>query len=649
MKKIQDDPAGVVDQTLVAFAEVHADLVRADPGNRLCLRATPLPGGHVALVSGGGSGHEPLHAGLVGDGMLAAAVLGDIFASPSSDQVAAAVHAADVGGGVLLIVKNYTGDKINFRVAAELAEDDGIPNATVLVADDAALPKTGSGPGRRGTAATLLVEKIAGAAAAEGQALSKVADLGQRVADAARSVGFALTSCTTPMAGRPTFELGPDEIEFGVGIHGERGQRTQPLSSAEDLAAELVDLLLADLELDGPTRLLVFTNGLGATPETELYPLHGQTLAALRARGHTPVRHLVGSYVTSLDMAGASLTLLPLDEELTRLWDAPVRTSALTWGNPSATTSPATSRTTSTVARSPNSDPEGGSSLDPAVFDTPTIAGADVATTNPGRSGTGAVDPSPENSFLADSSINQPSVFDTSETPGPSGLSRAGEGEALIDAAFVTAWMDAAAEELQRATPYLTELDAARGDADHGVNMERGFRAIADRLHAHAPTSSGQALLDAAGVLRKTMGGTTGPLWAVALRRAGKTLGTTHPASPTDLANALLGAGVAISEVGGAQEGDNTMLDALLPAARAMADALAHGQDLPTALTRATDAAQAGAADTADRVATKGRASYLGERAIGQPDPGATSAAIVVAALRTALQNTFTTPPTHPH
>jgi len=331
VKKIMNDPATVVDETLAAFALVHSDLVRSDIAHRLCLRREPLPAGQVALISGGGSGHEPLHAGFVGDGMLAAAVLGDIFAAPSSDQVAAAATATDTGAGVLFIVKNYTGDKLNFRVATELLEDENVDARLVLVADDAAIPRADGGPGRRGTAATVFVEKIAGAAAAEGQKLDEVTELAQQVADAGRSLGFALTSCTTPMAGRPTFELADADVEFGVGIHGERGRTTQPLTTSAELADQVVDLLVEELQVEPGTSLLVFTNGFGATPATELYPFHGDVCAALEAHGFDCVRHLVGSYVTSLDMAGASVSLLPLDDELTRLWDAPVHTPTFTW------------------------------------------------------------------------------------------------------------------------------------------------------------------------------------------------------------------------------------------------------------------------------------------------------------------------------
>ncbi len=331
MKKIIDDPATFVRDSLAAFAEVHSGIVRADLEHRLCLRASPLPAGQVALVSGGGSGHEPLHAGFVGDGMLAAAVLGEIFTSPTPDQVLEAATAVQAGGGVLFIVKNYTGDVMNFGMAAEDAESDGVSVATVTVDEDAALP-VGEGAGRRGTAASVCVEKIAGAAAASGAPLAEVTAIAERVVSESRSIGIALSACTTPAAGHPTFELGDDEVEFGVGIHGERGRRVQPLTSASELAEQLVDLLVLDLGLSAGDTVLAFTNGLGATPSGELYALHGAVLAALRRRGVASTRHLVGSYVTSLDMAGASISLLRLDDELTRWWDAPVSTPALTWG-----------------------------------------------------------------------------------------------------------------------------------------------------------------------------------------------------------------------------------------------------------------------------------------------------------------------------
>lgn len=332
MKKLINAPADVVPQALAGFAAAHPDIVTADLAERVCRRRDPLPRGQVALVSGGGSGHEPLHAGFVGPGMLSAAVLGDVFASPTADQVLAAIRAVDAGAGVVLIVKNYTGDVINFRLAAELADDDGIEVRVVIVDDDVAVGERGGRPGRRGTAATVFVEKIVGARAEEGAGLGELAELATRVVDRSRTLGLALTSCVTPMAGRPTFDLGPEEIEFGVGIHGEAGVRRQPHAPAADLAEQLVEAVVSDLRPDAGAELVVLTNGFGGTPSSELYLLHGEVLEVLRGRGLDPVRSLVGSYVTSLDMAGASVSVLALDPELTRLWDAPVRTAALTRG-----------------------------------------------------------------------------------------------------------------------------------------------------------------------------------------------------------------------------------------------------------------------------------------------------------------------------
>lgn len=332
MKKVMDDPSQVVSDTLQAFAEVHAAMVMADLANKLCLSTVRPERGQVAIISGGGSGHEPLHAGFVGEGMLTGAVLGDIFASPTADQILEAARACDVGGGVLFIVKNYTGDVLNFRLAAELAQDDGIDVATVVVDDDISLPKGSGTPGRRGTAATVFVEKIAGAAAAAGATLIETVKIADRVVANARSLGFALTSCSTPMAGRPTFQLGEDEIEFGVGIHGEQGVRRERLTSASKLAADIVQALLEDLAPPIRSRVLVLTNGLGSTPLSELYPFHGAVVKALREHDLDPMRQLVGNYVTSLDMAGCSVSILRLDNDLTNLWDARVRTPALAWG-----------------------------------------------------------------------------------------------------------------------------------------------------------------------------------------------------------------------------------------------------------------------------------------------------------------------------
>lgn len=332
MKKLVNDPAEVVAESLRGLARAHPEL-RVDLANRVVLRSDAPLHGKVGLISGGGSGHEPLHSGFVGRGMLDAACAGEVFTSPVPDQMLAATVGADGGEGVLYVVKNYTGDVMNFEMAAELAAAEaGIEVATVVVDDDVAVQDSLYTAGRRGVGATLLVEKITGAAAEEGRALAAVAAVAERVNANARTMGLALTSCTVPANGTPTFDLPADEMEIGIGIHGEPGRRRVPLAPARACAEMLVEPVLADLDFTGSDGVLVLVNGMGATPLLELYLMFGEIATILDKAGVPVVRSLVGSYVTSLDMAGCSLTLLRLDDELVRLWDAPVVTPALRWG-----------------------------------------------------------------------------------------------------------------------------------------------------------------------------------------------------------------------------------------------------------------------------------------------------------------------------
>jgi phosphoenolpyruvate---glycerone phosphotransferase subunit DhaK len=331
MKKLLNDPSDVVKESLAGLAAAHGDLLRYDSDAQILVRAD-APTGKVALVSGGGSGHEPLHGGFVGRGMLDAACPGEVFTSPVPDQMLAATKAVDAGKGVVHIVKNYTGDVMNFKLAAEDAADEGIDVESVLIDDDVAVQDSLYTAGRRGVGATVLAEKIAGAAADRGDDLTTVASVARRVNQRSRSFGIALSSCTPPAAGAPIFELPEGQIEVGVGIHGEPGRRREPLSGAGDLAELMLDAVLTDLDAAQGARVLPFVNGLGGTPQIELYLLYGEVDRRLRDAGLEPVRNLVGSYITSLEMAGASLTLLELDDELIDLWDAPVHTPALRWG-----------------------------------------------------------------------------------------------------------------------------------------------------------------------------------------------------------------------------------------------------------------------------------------------------------------------------
>lgn len=331
MKKLIDAVDDVVVDALAGMALAHPESLSVDLEHRLVLRAEPKAEGRVAILSGGGSGHEPLHGGFVGHGMLDAACAGEVFTSPVPDQMAAAISAVDRGAGVLQIVKNYTGDVMNFEMAAELAAaESGTDVRSVVTNDDVAVEDSTFTAGRRGVGGTVLVEKIAGAAAEEGRDLEQVTEIATRVNERARSMGVALTSVTVPANGKPSFELGEDEIEVGIGIHGEPGRHREKLVPAKDVARRLLEPILAELPGEGP--VLLFVNGMGGTPLLELYILAKDAHEVLDEAGVEVSRHLIGNYITSLDMAGASITLLRLDEELTALWDAPVSTPALRRG-----------------------------------------------------------------------------------------------------------------------------------------------------------------------------------------------------------------------------------------------------------------------------------------------------------------------------
>ncbi|QEU76969.1 dihydroxyacetone kinase subunit DhaK [Streptomyces subrutilus] len=333
MKMLINSPQSVVADALRGMAAAHPDL-EVDVEQRVVVRRGAREGGRVGLVSGGGSGHEPLHAGFVGYGMLSAACPGEVFTSPVPDQMVRAARAVDSGRGVLFVVKNYTGDVLNFDMAAELAEEDGIRVERVLVNDDVAVTDSLYTAGRRGTGATLFVEKVAGAAAEAGASLEEVAEVARRVNASSRSFGVALSACSTPAKGSPTFDLPDGELELGVGIHGEPGRERRAMMPAREIAEFAVGAVLEDLAqvapADGPVLALV--NGMGATPLLELYGFHAEVARVLAERGVPVARTLVGNYVTSLDMAGCSVTLCRADEEVLRLWDAPVQTSALRWG-----------------------------------------------------------------------------------------------------------------------------------------------------------------------------------------------------------------------------------------------------------------------------------------------------------------------------
>jgi dihydroxyacetone kinase-like protein len=332
MKKLINDPADVVKEALLGIEAAHPDL-RVDHVNKLILRGDAPRPGKVALVSGGGSGHEPLHGGFVGLGMLDAACAGEVFTSPVPAQMLEATKRVNGGAGVLHIVKNYTGDVMNFEMAAEMAAvETGVDVVAVVTDDDVAVQDSLYTAGRRGVGVTVLLEKIAGAAAEAGAPLGDVADVAKKVNANGRSMGLALTSCTVPAAGKPTFELGEQEMEVGIGIHGEPGRKRLPMAKASEIAALLVEPILNDLPFQRGDAVIAFVNGMGGTPLLELYLMYNEVDRILKGRGVTVARSLVGSYITSLEMAGCSVTLLRVDDQTLRLWDAPVKTPALRWG-----------------------------------------------------------------------------------------------------------------------------------------------------------------------------------------------------------------------------------------------------------------------------------------------------------------------------
>jgi dihydroxyacetone kinase len=522
--------------------------------------------GHVAILSGGGAGHEPAHAGYVGRGMLTGAVAGEVFTSPSVDAVLDAIRAVASPGGVLLIIKNYTGDRLNFGLAAELARAEGVDVATVVVADDVALAAE-AGVGRRGLAGTVFVHKVAGAAAEAGRPLAEVAARAQRAADTVGTMGLALSPCTVPAAGRPGFLLEQDEIEWGLGIHGEPGVERATLVPAKDTVERLLDAIVADRGVAAGARVALLVNGLGATPPMELSIMADAAVRDLGKRGITVARVWAGNFLTALDMAGCSLSVLPVDDDMLAALDAP--TTAPAWPHTMSSTGAAT------IPAPPGEDSAPGS----------------LAAEDPVR--------------------------------------RA---------------LEAIAEALISVRDELTELDREVGDGDLGISLARGSAAILAECPEYPGEDGPAAILRAtSATVRRSVGGTSGPLYAILLLRAAtaweaaeddaSARGAGDGVGPQAWAAAFRAAVDGVREVGGAEVGDRTMVDALVPAAEAFGAGLDTGSPWRSALGAAVDAANAGTAATARIRARLGRSSYLGDRVLGHPDPGAQAVALWLAAI----------------
>ena len=567
MKKLINDPIRVVEEMLEGMVAIHPGLKRL-AGESVLIRADAdeAKGRQVGLISGGGSGHEPAHAGYIGRGMLGAAVAGDVFTSPSPDSVHAAIRAVAGARGALLIVKNYTGDRLNFGLAAERARAEGIPVEMVIVADDVALAGSGEHAGRRGLAGTILVHKIAGASAGSGVTLAEVADEARAAASAVRTMGVALSPCTVPAAGRPGFSLGETEVELGLGIHGEPGVRRVPIEPADALVDRLMGPILAEVDSD---RVVLLVNNLGATPTMELSIVARHAIDVLERSGRRVERAYAGTFLSALEMAGVSLTVLPVDDRRLARLDAP--TDAPAW--PNAAERP---RSRSTVAA-------------PAPPPAPRPAAGAPQTATGRRLG---------------------------------------------------AAIRAAAEALIEAEPQLTELDQAVGDGDIGISLTRGARAVLETLPACSLDDPAATLHELALTLQRALGGTSGPLYAMLLLRAAGVLRSGDPAAASTWAEALHAGAVGIGELGGASAGERTMLDALFPAAEALASGPRSGKSAMAALAEAVDAAQHGAEATASMSPRRGRTSYLGDRALGRPDPGAVAVSLWLRAASEALQAT---------
>ncbi|MGC5223569.1 dihydroxyacetone kinase family protein [Micromonospora sp. DT81.3] len=570
MTRIFAEPGSFVDDALAGLVLAHADeLQRVDGG---VIRRAPLAEGRVAVVVGGGSGHYPAFAGYVGPGIAAGAVCGNIFSSPSAAQafrVASAVHA---GGGVLFSYGNYAGDVIHFGKAEQLLRAEGIDTRTVLVTDDIASAPAEEAARRRGIAGDLCVFRIAGAAAERGDTLDEVERLAVAANERTRTIGVAFAGCTLPGADRPLFTVPEGMMSIGLGIHGEPGIRDVPLQRADELAHTLVGLLLDDRPDTRATRVAVVVNGLGTVKYEELFVLFRFVAAELDAAGLQMVAPLCGELVTSLDMAGASVTLLWLDDELEPLWLAPVQSPALRRGAPAQ------------------------------LSDVP-VRGAESA----------------------------PLVAPSGDPP----RNREASAQSHQAAAVVVRLLTVAREAVDANVESLGALDSVAGDGDHGVGMARGLGAAlrAARADVEGGGGVGSALESAGAAWSDEAGGTSGALWGAALESMGGVLETSSALDATAIADAVSAARASIERLGKATLGDKTMLDAIIPFEQALRGQISAGADLGASVSAAAAAATEAAAATARLRPRLGRARPLAEKSVGHPDPGATSFALIVSTI----------------
>ncbi|MDI2033706.1 dihydroxyacetone kinase family protein [Paenarthrobacter nitroguajacolicus] len=564
MTRIFNDPADFADEALAGFCDAHSDLVRQVEGGAVRRGRPAAP--KVAVITGGGSGHYPAFAGIIGPGFADGAVVGNIFTSPSTQQAYSVAKAANSGAGVVFTYGNYAGDVMNFGMASERLNAEGIRAENVLVTDDIASASPAEIEKRRGIAGDFVVFKVMGAAAEAGLDLDSVVRLGRKANDSTRTIGTAFSGCTFPGADQPLFRLPEGHMGLGLGIHGEPGLFDTELPTAVELGQELVRRVLEEAPSDGPARLAVILNGLGSTKHEELFVLWRTVAPLLREAGYTLVMPEVGELVTSLDMAGASLTLTWLDDELEQYWTAPALTPAYRRGS----------------------------------------VGFDVA----------ASEEAPEDlvAEAADYSSTEPS---------------------REYAAKCLSALDTTATLLRSAESMLGDLDAIAGDGDHGRGMVRGSAASfeAANLAYSSGAGAGSVLIAAGDAWADKAGGTSGVLWGAGLRAFGERIGDAEIPTPEVLAQSVRAFADRIASLGKAEIGDKTMMDSLLPFASSLEERVAGGTPVEQAWEAAADDAREAAAATADLRPLKGRARPLAEKSLGTPDPGATSLAMVFAAV----------------
>ena len=591
MKKIMNTPETFVYDMCHGLAMAHPDLEFVEKFK--IVKKKDIDEEKVSLISGGGSGHEPAHAGFVGKGMLDAAVCGDVFASPSQVQVYNAIKKCATDKGVLLIIKNYSGDCMNFNNAMGDAIDDGIKVDAVYVNDDIAVKDSLYTVGRRGVAGTVLVHKCAGAAAEMGKELDEVKAVANKVIENVRSFGFAFTSCTVPAAGHPTFEIGDDEMEFGVGIHGEPGRYREKIDYSsgkfsDNLASRIVKDLVEDLKLKKDEEVVLLINGFGGSPLQELYILNKSTTDALTAAGIKVYRTIVGNYMTSIDMAGASITVLRVDEDLKKYVDYPVTTPALTWGGAMNAQAEAAVEAMNAIAKA--------------------LGVTNVAAPAAKKAKKAAAEEEDANA-----------VYEVEGTPAI--------GETINTAAFVKIVDKMADVIIENEVPFC-EADKM-GDGDFGMSIAKGFKQLKADWATRKKGDIGEFLVSCSEIIKEYCGGASGPIWGSAFKYAGKAMIGKKEINLTDLAFLFTEANRGVYETGkksfgkGAEIGDKTLVDALKPCAMALTKAAEEGKKLQEGIDLGAKAAHDGAEATKTHVATLGRAGTVGERSIGYPDAGA--------------------------